>query len=504
MRDDPTRRVPARAARRGRTARCAASAGLVLLAVLAPAGPAHARSADGFAGGPGGVARTADPVKFYVVKGPGENGGKEDALFDIASRTLGDGNRFQEILVLNTGRALPSGDLFVSAEQIGAAAGFALLLPNDAQGAEVRSGTLPGQAGGPASPPAATATAAPAVAPVPAARSSNPFATVGDRVPLPALFGGIAGVAVLTVAIIARRPLARGLRAAWAGVARAGRVLRPRLPRGIALALLRRRRGALAQRLAADTRTPVMVRQAVRELAGTRVYTVQAESAKLLASVSGGADGVPEGWTAVGPARWERRGLPAEIEAGGSGDTALTLPHLARVGIGERGAQVMVDLGRISGALSVRGDLRVAQDTVAALVHGLLELPRQSTVVVAIDPGAEVLPGLHGVVRVPSVTEVRGRAPAEVFEAAGELGLGLIRGAGRTAPVTGFLVALHRPTGEEARALSKLATPEGGGWTVLTVGDVPGAHWRWYAQPEGVVDLGVLDLRVTVPTQVPA
>lgn len=466
-------------------------------------------------GRPGAVLRVADEVtKFYVVKTPAENGGEPDILFNIAARTLGDGNRFDEILVLNTGRVLPNGEIFASPDQT--TPGFALLLPADAEGPDVQFGVLPEEpvagdtAGAPAQNPSAApspAQSTPATA-VNNSRSANPFASIGDRVSLPVLIGGVGGVAGLTVMIVARRPLGRAARRTGSGIARGARVLRPRLPRGMALALRRRRRGVLARRLAADSRTPVMVRQALRELvradqpgAGgpVRVYSVQAEPAKLLASVSGAAE-APSPWTAVAPTSWERAGLPTVIEAD-SPDDAPDLPLLARVGINDRGAQVMVDLGQINGSLSVRGDLGVAQDTVAMLVRGLLELPRQGTVVVAVDPNATVLPGVHGLVRVPSVAEVKGRAPAEVLSAAEELGVGLVRGAGRTGEATGLIMLLQPSTGDEARALAELATPDGGGWIVLTVGDVPGAHWRWYAEPDGTVDLGVLGLRVTVPTQ---
>lgn len=71
----------------------------------------------------------------------------------------------------------------------------------------------------------------------------------------------------------------------------------------------------------------------------------------------------------------------------------------------------MVGLGQLDGALSVRGDLRVARDTVAALALGLLEPPWQNTVVVIVGPPAGVLPGQHGLVRIPSVSDVRDRAP---------------------------------------------------------------------------------------------
>ncbi|MFG2939417.1 hypothetical protein [Streptomyces sp. NPDC048282] len=502
MRDAPaaTNRVR-RTDMQRRTAQAVAVCSLALVTWMALPAPAHAAVPQR----PGQVLRADEVTKFYVVRSPKENGGRTDTLFDIAQRTLGDGNRFEEILVLNSGRLLPDGSVFVSPDQL--VPGFALILPEDAAGSGVQVGVLP-QAKATGSGQSASA-AAPSTAPTTAAKASGPLAGVSGRVPMPLLVGGIAGVTALTVVIVARRPLGRAARATGSGAARAGRVLRPRLPRGMALALRRRRRGALARRLAADTRTPVMVRQALREIVPVamsettrpvRVYSVLAEPTKLLASVSG-ADHAPAPWTALAPTRWERTGLPSVVEGELSADPGLAMPHLARVGVGERDAQVMVDLGQINGALSVCGDLTVAQDTVAALVRGLLELPQQRTVVVSVDPSASSLPGLNGLVRVRSVTDVKGRAPDEVLNTAEELGVGLVRGAARTGEVTGFVVLLDPPTAEEARTLVDLTAPDGGGWIVLTVGDVPGAHWRWYAESDGSVDLGVLGLKVVVPTQ---
>ncbi|MEV8455330.1 hypothetical protein AB0467_14875 [Streptomyces sp. NPDC052095] len=489
------------------TAVCALAAA-AWLALLSPAwalGPERAPAT--VLAQPARAFRAAEVTKYYVVRSTRENGGEQETLFGIAERTLGDGDRFEEILVLNSGRQLPDGSAFVSPDQL--VPGFPLILPEDADGPGVEFGVLPEENAAASPRPAPSASPALRAA---AGRGAGPFAGLGDRLGSPWLIGGVAGAAALTVVIVARRPIGRAARATASGIARAARALRPRLPRRMALALRRRRRGALARRLAADTRTPVVVRQALRELvpsdgAGAerpvRVYSVLAEPTKLLASVSG-ARTAPAPWTALEPNRWERAGLPSAVEGDPEAGRTLALPHLARIGVDERGAQVMVDLGQVNGALSVSGDLVVAQDTVAALVRGLLELPRQSTVVVSVDPNANALPGLNGLVRVRSVSEVRGRAPEEILNSAEELGVGLVRGAARTGEITGFVVLQDAPTAEEARALADLTGPEDGGWTVLAVGDVPGAHWRWYAENDGSVDLGVLGLRVVVPTQTPA
>lgn len=501
------------------TARATAVCGLVAVTALALPGPAHARDSVRTQASAGAftsvshrlsqAVRAEELTKYYVIKAPQNKGGQQETLFEIARRTLGDGNRFEEILVLNSGRPLPDGSVFVSPEQL--VPDFALILPEDAKGPGVEFGVLPEAAvdasasAGPSAPPTLRTTTG---------RAAGPFTVFGNRVALPWLIGGIGGVAALTAAIVARRRIARAARASGSTIARGARVLRPRLPRGLALALRRRRRTALARRLAADTRTPVVVRQALRELVPAvgveakterpvRVYSVLAEPTKLLVSVSGGHT-APVPWTALDTNRWERAGLPAVVESDPTADLTLALPHLARLGVSDRGAQAMVDLGQINGALSIRGDLTVAQDTVAALVRGLLELPRQSTVVVAVDPSASALPGLNGVVRVRGVAEMRDKAPEEVLNSAEELGVGLVRGVARSGEVTGFIVLQDVPTAEEARTLADLSAPAGGGWIVLAVGDVPGAHWRWYADSDGTVDLGVLGLRVTVPTQTPA
>lgn len=529
---------------------------------------------------PGGLPAADELSKFYVVRSPEDNGGRAESLVDIAARTLGDGARVQEILVLNTGRVLPDGAVFRELEQV--VPGFALRLPVDADGPGVRFGVLPDGPGA-AGPDAGRTGTAPSVQVAVEGRSSGPLTSGGAPVPFSALVGGAAAVAALTLAVLVRRnpgPVPRragtgasgavlvgsgasgamgstgavgvgrgrasgagGARGPGVGTGRAARVTgtgmsrvargpgkgtaeaargprgnaaevarvsRPRLPRSMALAVVRRRRDALARQLAADTRTPVVVRHALEELmaAGTpdapvRVHTVLAEGDRLRACVSGPSTATaPKPWTVVDTTHWQRDGLPSALGPAPP-DPVLPLPHLARLGVDGRGAQVMVGLGQLHGALSVRGDLRVARDTVAALALGLLEPPWQNTVVVIVGPPAGALPGQHGLVRIPSMGDVRDRTPAEVFATAEDLGIGPGRGSARSGGVTGFLLTLHPPGPEEARALTELAAPHGG-WTVLAVGDIPAAHWRWYAEPGGTVDLGVLGPRVTVPAQCPA
>ncbi|GIF19594.1 hypothetical protein Ate02nite_23240 [Paractinoplanes tereljensis] len=66
-------------------------------------------------------------------------------LWEVATRFLGDANRAGEILDLNSGRVQPDGDRLAEPGRL--AAGWQLLLPWDAVGAELHSGPLPASAG---------------------------------------------------------------------------------------------------------------------------------------------------------------------------------------------------------------------------------------------------------------------------------------------------------------------------------------------------------------------
>ncbi|MEU6342027.1 hypothetical protein ABZ883_13920 [Streptomyces sp. NPDC046977] len=442
----------------------AVAATALLPARTASAAPARA------AGAVAVTADAADGVGYHAVTFPERNGGQAQTLLTMAERTLGDRDRFG----LDIGRALP-----------------------DAPGSAPR---LPG------------VTAAPAVL-IPG-HTSTVTAAAGARIPVgPLVLGGV-GLALLTVLITARRPLARIARRAGTAVRAAARVLRPRLPRAAQRALRRRRRAALGRSLVTDTRTLAVVRHTLRELSAapgtgngtgsTRVYSVLALPTKMLAAVTS-AEPAPQGWNALDATRWERAGVPTSVE---DGDLAggLPLPLLARVGVTERGhAQVLVDLGQLNGTLSILGDLPVARDTLAAMVRSLLESAGRDDelTVVAVDPARTVLPDLHaqhGLLRVPGLEDVSGGSRSPMAVPAPEVGAGLIRSATRTGPVTGVLVLARPPAEKDLPALARLSSRDGG-WIVLAIGDVPGAHWRWYAEEDGTVDTGILGHKAFVPVQ---
>jgi hypothetical protein len=450
---------------------------------------------------PAAPAASATPnTKFYIVKSPDENNGQQETLFTVAERTLGDGTRFTEIMSLNAGRTLPNGTVFTQPEQL--VPGFALRLPDDAGGPDVQVGTLPQTQPSAAASPTATAAGSSA-----ASSSGGGSSLFGGQFSIPTLVAGLAGVTLLTVLIVARRPVARATRRIASALRRAARPLRPRLPRALSQSRLRRRRAALGRTLAADTHTLPDVRNTLRELsrltAPIRVYSVLAIPNRLLAAVTTTAP-APEPWTAVDSTRWERSGLTPD-ETGETGETgeALPYPHLARIGVTERGhAQVLVDLGQINGSLSILGDLRVAQDTLAAIVRGLLEAPNRDTPIVTIDPERVLLPefhAAHGLLRVRTLKDITDDAPVQLPAPAPELGLDLIRTAARRPGRVAGLLVLPKPPGEDDLAALAHLTSPAVGWIVLTVGSLPGSHWRWNAFPDGTLHTGVLGHKVFVP-----
>jgi hypothetical protein len=97
-------------------------------------------------------------VKYYVV-GPPVNG-QQEYLFEIAARTLGNGNRYKEIFDLNQGRRQADGGALIDPAVLHP--GWVLLLPGDAAGPGVLTGPFP------------TAGPTPTVEPTPAGTTDPP------------------------------------------------------------------------------------------------------------------------------------------------------------------------------------------------------------------------------------------------------------------------------------------------------------------------------------------
>ncbi|MFF5175366.1 S8 family serine peptidase [Micromonospora sp. NPDC000089] len=116
----------------------------------------------------GAAAAQADDryVKYYPVAS--SQGGAKENLTEIAGRVLGDRARSVEIFNLNVGRPQPDGATLIDGAKLNA--GWLLVLPWDAVGAEVKYGILPDKApNGPVKPsPAAVKPSPAAVGPSPA------------------------------------------------------------------------------------------------------------------------------------------------------------------------------------------------------------------------------------------------------------------------------------------------------------------------------------------------
>jgi hypothetical protein len=138
----PSRRVDAAVKHPSRAAR--AGAALVALvvghALLLTAGATAAPAVPSASGPSVSAAQTAPPeVKFYIVPPPVD--GRVEFLFEIAEKTLRNGNRFPEIVRLNKGRLQPDGGRLEDPNVI--RPGWILQLPQDASGPTVQVGRLP-------------------------------------------------------------------------------------------------------------------------------------------------------------------------------------------------------------------------------------------------------------------------------------------------------------------------------------------------------------------------
>ncbi|WP_157517516.1 hypothetical protein [Micromonospora rifamycinica] len=136
---------------------------LVGIALVVPAGPVGAVPAE--------------TGRYYVVGPPVD--GQREYLYAIALRTLGNGNRFREIVDLNVGRVQPDGETFTDGVVL--RPGWRLVLPRDAKGQGVRIGRLPQVASRPPSPPSPSARASTPSRPTATPRTAAASTTVASR-----------------------------------------------------------------------------------------------------------------------------------------------------------------------------------------------------------------------------------------------------------------------------------------------------------------------------------
>ncbi len=315
-------------------------------------------------------------------------------------------------------------------------------------------------------------------------------------IPLTAAVAVLAAIvlALVTAGIVGRRKV----RGAYGAVMRAGRGLGAPVRRRRRLMLRR----AVGRRFATDADSVRRAYGTVAEFAAgrrrreTSVYALRVDNAGATAWLSA-SDALEAPWRNVDSTRWRRAtaeagwlNSPADVGTASSAATSATC--LVRVGTDTEGEAVFVDLSRLDGVLSVTGDQGVARDVVQNVLAEIARIrPNTPVTVLRGEDGALPLTLPAGLTRL-------GRA--ELPPATGSMPVhGTVRGAASRRPVMGLVVVAGTPTGQEAAELTALCGPGGAGWTGLVYGEVSGAHWRWYADSDGDVDIPALDVKLTVP-----
>jgi hypothetical protein len=138
--------------------------------------------------------QSAQTVKYYVVQP--EVDGAPEYLFEIAVRTLGNGNKANDIFMLNVGRPQPDGGRLEDPSVLHA--GWILLLPPEAKGSAVLSGPLPSVAPAGGNPPPVSA---PPLT-VTIAGTDGSTQPDSDRALLRLVLAGIAAIATLYLLVL--------------------------------------------------------------------------------------------------------------------------------------------------------------------------------------------------------------------------------------------------------------------------------------------------------------
>lgn len=419
-------------------------------------------------------------VKVFVVPQTAQ----PPTLASVAASTLGDPARSSEIFELNQGLAQPDGGS-LNAPSDALRPGWILRLPEDADGPDVQLAQDNSGSGNAQEEPQIPADRGP--------EATDPAEADGLSLPLAAVVA--TGVAVLlalvTVGIVARRQVRRGVRALGRMLHRLGDPVRHR--RRLAA------RHALASRFAGDQEGVRRAYGALEELtapdgaSAPAVHALRVDKEGLTAWLAA-PDRAPDPWHEEDGGRW-RRPAGANIRPSrGAGGAALRpdpAACLVRVGVEDDGAPVFVDLSRLDGVLSVTGDLGVAREVVQGL---LAEVALGGPVPVTLlsPDGASRFVVPDGLMRQPP--------PAVSAVTAGNVAAGAtLRAAAARRPLRGLVVLAGPPNARDADDLAALCGPGGAGWTGLVCGDVAGAHWRWDAAADGRVTIPVLGVNVTAP-----
>jgi hypothetical protein len=393
--------------------------------------------------GPQAFAEPAPPVEVnvYVVRTPQENGGRPDSLRDIAERTLGTPERSSEIFDLNRGRRQPDGGALVSAADP-LRPGWLLRLPGDARGPDVQRGVIAG------------------------ASSS------GGGIRIPVVLAVVGGLLLLqlTLAIIFRRQLMRGLRAARSAVAAVW--TRRRAPARLRAALHRNR--VLATRWRQDHRALSMASTVFAELSQVvrPPLAVEVHASSIVARTAAHAS-LPAPWQEDSPSTW-RRPLPTRDVPG---------PPVVRIG-GTADSQIVLDLSWCDGAVAVTGSTDVAREFVATMLAGLAGRPWAQVAVLGDLPAG-----------VPAVRRLRGPGDVEalVRGRGGGAPAGPMRAGARRRVVHGVVAVSDEVDPSVAGAVAEICARADSTWIAVVVGSPVPAHWRWTVHGDGVVEVAMLE-----------
>ncbi|RJU02196.1 hypothetical protein D6T65_06245 [Arthrobacter frigidicola] len=477
----PPNRLP-RALRRSRTAALRLAQLAVLTAVVTGGPPVLGSLPPAAAASlPAPNQERGREVKVAVVRAPGQNGGAPDSLGQVAERTLGDPGRAQEIFDLNAGRRQSDGSALTDPAAL--EAGWILILPDDAQGPDVRAALLdepadaangPGgaAAGAGEEPDEPGGEAEQAAGDAADNGASNPIL---DRLRWPivlAVLGGL-GVAVLTTAIVLRRRIRLRLRRLRALI----RAARAWVVAGWRRRASLRRRSelvALWQEDASAGATAAAAFRSSTSLPPALTVSVRAGGAEVLGHPGHSPeDPLPE--------HSGTRPLPA---AAGHHS-----PAVARVG-GDPAEQVFLDFAQCRGALGIEGDPALALD-IARSVVTQLSLAAPQLVLLSLGPS--------GLPRSASVTTVEdldrfGLLPPP---GAGPGQAGLITSTSILQQLTGVLLIQPGRSQHELDDVVARCSAPGSGWIAVYPGSLRGAHWRWTVSRDGMLTVPILGRTLT-------
>jgi hypothetical protein len=395
------------------------------------------------AGPTAALARQPGP-KWYQVRPQYQ--GKQEFLYEIADRFLGDGDRFTEIFALNKGRVQADGMALTDPEAI--EPGWILLLPPDAQGDGVHTGPLPVVTSAPASPPAAS----------PPAATSSPPATsssaTGGGFPAALVVLLVVGLLIVAGAVIflprRRRPSSSGDPAAT-------------LTAAADWTIDRALRGMAAAAQAAGRPAPPVLGVSLDD-SRIRLRLTTPDSAPV------------EPWKTAAEGRVWIASLPDLQAQPAAGDTPSPYPQLITLGTAG-GTRELIDLGRGTGVISIGGDDHAAREVVAGWTEELVSSPWSSRVRVVtggigVDVMGEQLTVLDDI---PAALDVADALHGE----------------------PGVLILGEVPDPHSAARSRTLATRPGSGWAVIVLGGTDQDFWHFTAHSGGRLDTGALGLTVS-------